>query len=303
MSEITAAEILDETAEIVEETTAFDQLNILLESIEQHPEEAVRNHVRALVYTLLDLHHEALKRIVEIVSAQTASEQILQEFSGDEVVQAVLMVHELMAQPLETRVENALEIARGQLKIYGADVELVEVKNSVAKLRILGGSSTVNVSTTLLKAEIEHALHEHTPDLLNVEYEDTIAPVRPAKLVQIMPRQTVQDLSATKEFYMPIIRHDQVPDNNLRVVETGGINLLLCNVAGTIYAFQNHCAEGGFPLDESVLENGVLTCPCHGYQFDVRQKGRSLNDSNLRLTALRMRVENDVVKVALPKEV
>ncbi len=303
MSEIIAAEILDETAEIVEETTAFDQLNILLESIEQHPEEAVRNHVRALVYTLLDLHHEALKRIVEIVSAQTASEQILQEFSGDEVVQAVLMVHELMAQPLETRVENALEIARGQLKIYGADVELVEVKNSVAKLRILGGSSTVNVSTTLLKAEIEHALHEHTPDLLNVEYEDTIAPVRPAKLVQIMPRQTVQDSSATKEFYMPIIRHDQVPDNNLRVVETGGINLLLCNVAGTIYAFQNHCAEGGFPLDESVLENGVLTCPCHGYQFDVRQKGRSLNDSNLRLTALRMRVENDVVKVALPKEV
>jgi nitrite reductase/ring-hydroxylating ferredoxin subunit/Fe-S cluster biogenesis protein NfuA len=302
MSEITAAEILDETAEIVEETTAFDQLNILLESIEQHPEEAVRNHVRALVYTLLDLHHEALKRIVEIVSAQTAGEKILQEFSGDEVVQAVLMVHELMAQPLETRVENALEIARGQLKIYGSDVELVEVKNSVARLRILGGSSTVNVSTTILKAEIEHALHEHTPDLLNVEYEDTIAPVRPPKLVQILPRKPVQ-MTAANEYYIAVIRVDQVPENALRVVETGGINLLLCDVAGTIYAFQNHCAEGGFPLDESVLENGVLTCPCHGYQFDVRQKGRALTDAHLRLESLPMRVENEVVKVALPKEV
>ena len=301
MSETRAAEIVDETAEVVEETTAFDQLNILLESIEQHPEEAVRNHVRALVYTLLDLHHGALQRITEIVSAQPTGEKILQEMNDDELVQAVLMVHELMTQPLETRIENALEIARGQLKIYGADVELVEVKNSVARLRILGGSSTVNVSTTILKAEIEHALHEHTPDLLNVEYEDTIAPVRPPKLVQILPRKPVQ-MTGANEYYIAVIRVDQVPENALRVVETVGINLLLCDVAGTIYAFQNHCAEGDAPLDESVLEDGILTCPCHAYQFDVRQKGRSLTDSDLRLEALPLKVENDVVKVALPKE-
>ena len=177
--------------EIEEETTAFDQLNILLESIEQHPEEAVGNHVRALVYTLLDLHHGALQRITEIVSAQPTGKEILQEMNDDELVQAVLMVHDLMAQPLEARIEHALEFARKQLKSYGADVELVEVKNGVARLKLLGGASTANVSTTILKAEIEHALHQHTPDLLNVEYEDTIAPVRPPKLVQILPLRPV----------------------------------------------------------------------------------------------------------------
>ena len=102
---------------------------------------------------------------------------------------------------------------------------------------------------------------------------------------------------------MPIIRADQVPANELRVVETGGINLLLCNVAGTIYAFQNACAEGKLPLAQSLLEDGVLTCSCHGYQFDVRQKGRGVTHSELRLEALPMRVENEVIKVALPKEV
>jgi nitrite reductase/ring-hydroxylating ferredoxin subunit len=137
--------------------------------------------------------------------------------------------------------------------------------------------------------------------LLNVEYEDLIAPSRPPKLVQILPRQSIQDRSS-KEFFMPIIRADQVPDNGLRVVETGGINLLLCNVAGTIYTFQNHCAEGSLPLDQSVLEDGILTCPCHGYQFELRQKGRSLTNLDLRLEALPMKVENEVVKVALPKE-
>ena len=290
------------TTEIIEETTAFDQLNILLESIEQHPEEAVRNHVRALVYTLLDLHHGALQRITEIVAAQPTGEKILQEMNDDELVQAVLMVHDLMAQPLEKRIENALEIAREQLKIYGADVELVSVKNGVAGLKLFGGASTANVSTSILKAEIERALHEHTPDLLNVEYEDLIAPSRPVKLVQIQSRQPAQKASSN-EFFMPIIRADQVPHNELRVVETGGINLLLCNVAGTIYAFQNACAEEKLSLEQSLLEDGVLTCPCHGFQFDVRQRGRCLTDLDLRLEALPMRVENEVVKVALPKEV
>ncbi|CAN5678456.1 hypothetical protein BH24ACI3_BH24ACI3_05580 [soil metagenome] len=287
--------------EIDVETTAFDQLEVLLESIEQHPEEAVRNHVRALAYTLLDLHHAALKRIIEIVSAQPDGERIVREFSSDELVKAVLMVHELMAQPLETRIENALEIAREQMKIYGADVELVEVKNGTARLKLFGGSQTANVSTSILKAEVEHALHEHTPDLLDVEYEDMIAPLRPVKLVQILTRSPAKG-PESNEFYMPIIRADQIPDNNLRVVELAGINLLLCNVAGTIYSFQNACASGALSLTESVMDDGVLTCPCHSFRFDIRQKGRCLDDPNLGLHALAMRIENDVVKVALAKE-
>ena len=287
---------------ITEESTAFDQLNILLESIEQHPEEAVRNHVRALVYTLLDLHHGAFKRILEIVSEQPESERILDELNRDELVQAVLMVHDLMTQPLETRIENALEIAREQLKIYGADVELVEVKNSEARLRLIGSASTANVSSSMLKAEIEIALREHTPDLLNVEYEDTIASAPPpVKLVQILPRKT--EMTNTRaENLMPIIRADQVPENDFRVVETGGINLLLCNVAGTFYAYENECGHEKLSLETALLEGGVMTCPWHGYQFDVRQKGRCLTDPALSLKALPMRVENNVVKVALPKE-
>lgn len=290
------------TSDIADGATAFDQLNILLESIEQHPEEAVRNHVRALVYTLLDLHHGALQRIVEIISAQPEGERIMQELSGDEIVQAVLMVHELMSQPLETRIENALEIAREQLKIYGADVELVEVKNGAARLKLFGGSSTANVSTSILKAEIEHALREHTPDLLDVEYEDMIAPLAPVNLVQIGSRKPSKEDLAPNEFFMPVIRADQITDNGLTVVELGGINLLLCNVAGTNYAFQNACAQEKLPLGESLLKDGILTCPCHGHQYDVRQKGRSVNNADLRLASLSLRVENNVVKVALPAE-
>ncbi len=296
---------MDEAAvEIVEETTAFEQLNILLESVEQHPDEQVRNHVRALVYTLLDLHHGALQRIVEIVSVQPDGDATLQELVRDELVQAVLMVHELLPYSLEERIENALETAREQLRTYGAGVEIVSVNNGVALLKLMGSSATANVSTSILKAEIEHAVHAVAPDLLDIEYEDTIArlpDVKPVNLVQILPRKTTEKVSS-KYTLMPVIRADQVPINELRIVEAGDINLLMCNVAGTIYAFQNSCAQNSLSLEKGLLEGGILTCPCHGHQYDVRQGGRCLTESSLRLESLTVKMQGNVVKVALPKE-
>ena len=295
---------MDEAAvEIVEEPTAFEQLNILLESVEQHPDEQVRNHVRALVYTMLDLHHGALQRIVEIVSVQPDGDATLQELVRDELVQAVLMVHELLPYSIEERIEKALETAREQLRTYGAGVEIVSVNNGVALLKLMGSSATANVSTSILKAEIEHAVHAVAPDLLDIEYEDTIArlpDVKPVNLVQILPRKTTEKVSS-KYTLMPIIRADQVPINELRIVETGEINLLMCNVAGTIYAFQNACAHENLSLEKGLLEGGILTCPCHGHQFDVRQRGRCVTEPSLRLEPLTVKLENNVVKVALPK--
>jgi len=290
--------------EIVEETTAFEQLNILLESVEQHPDEQVRNHVRALVYTMLNLHHGALQRIVEIVSVQPDGEATLQELVRDELVQAVLMVHELLPYSLQERIENALETAREQLRTYGAGVEIVSVNNGVALLKLMGSSATANVSTSILKAEIEHAVHAVAPDLLDIEYEDTIArlpDVKPVNLVQILSRKTTEKVSS-KYTLMPVIRADQIPINELRIVEAGDINLLMCNVAGTIYAFQNSCAQNSLSLEKSLLEGGILTCPCHGHQYDVRQGGRCLTDSSLRLESLTLKMQGNVVKVALPKE-
>lgn len=284
-----------------EEINPFDQLNLLLESIEQHPEEQVRNHVRALVYTMLDLHHTALQRIVEIVGSAQNGKEILGEFSNDDFVKAILLAHDLMPEPLQTRIENALENARKNLKNYDADVELLGIKDGVAHLKLMAGAAAANISTALLKGEIETALHEFTPDLLNIQYEEFIDSPKPVKLVQIQPRR--EKTAESNQKYLPLLKTGEVPNNDLRIVEFGDLNVLLCNVAGTIYAFQNRCPHQNLSLKNGLLEGGVLTCPWHGYQFDVRQNGRCLTNPALKLESMPMKVENDVVKVVLPLEV
>jgi len=46
--------------------------------------------------------------------------------------------------------------------------------------------------------------------------------------------------------------------------------IALFNVDGTFYAIDNICLHRGGPLGEGELEGCVVTCPWHGWQYDVK---------------------------------
>ena len=54
-----------------------------------------------------------------------------------------------------------------------------------------------------------------------------------------------------------------------RVVSANGANIALFNVNGQFHAIDNTCPHRGGPLGEGFLDNTVVTCPWHGWQFDV----------------------------------
>jgi nitrite reductase/ring-hydroxylating ferredoxin subunit len=62
---------------------------------------------------------------------------------------------------------------------------------------------------------------------------------------------------------------DVPPGKGLRV-EAGGQEIGLVNLDGQIHAFNPVCLHMGGPLDEGEIENGILVCPWHGWEYDVR---------------------------------
>ena len=52
--------------------------------------------------------------------------------------------------------------------------------------------------------------------------------------------------------------------------EVDGLPVALANVAGTIYAFSDSCRHAGGPLSSGVLRDDVVTCPWHGWAYNVR---------------------------------
>ena len=65
-------------------------------------------------------------------------------------------------------------------------------------------------------------------------------------------------------------------DGQLRCFEdVGSDGIVVCRVAGELYALDDNCSHADTPLSEGRLRGFGLTCPLHGASFDVRDGSHS----------------------------
>ena len=95
-----------------------------------------------------------------------------------------------------------------------------------------------------------------------------------------------------------VARVEDVPPGTTKVVEAGDRKLALANVAGRFYATQNECAHLKGPLGDGLLDGFVITCPWHGWQYDVRT-GENEFDRAITVETFDVTVEAGYVKVAV----
>jgi nitrite reductase/ring-hydroxylating ferredoxin subunit len=169
-----------------------------------------------------------------------------------------------------------------------------------------------------LQAEIERALAEAVPDLSGVEVEgmaeqleatakaaallgSVIKPrddtAQPAKLVQIKRPQPAAGEGAV---WVPVVRSLGFDEGKFTLVRHAEIDVLVCKIGGEFRAYRNACVEGGRAMDDALFETPMLTCSCHGHSYDLR-RGHCVEKPELRLASLPAKVEDDKVKVALPR--
>ena len=90
---------------------------------------------------------------------------------------------------------------------------------------------------------------------------------------------------------------DLPPGKAKQVVAQGAV-LALYNVGGTVYATDGTCLHRGGPLGEGDLDGRIVTCPLHGWTYDVTS-GQSHVNPMARLRTFRVVVEDGEVKVDL----
>ena len=82
------------------------------------------------------------------------------------------------------------------------------------------------------------------------------------------------------------------------VAEVNGKTLAIFNVDGTFHAIDNACIHRGGPLGEGDVEGSVVTCPWHGWKFDVTT-GTCLANPSTKVERYEVQVEGTDVKVLL----
>lgn len=89
-----------------------------------------------------------------------------------------------------------------------------------------------------------------------------------------------------------------IPAGSIKEVQVGGKPVALANVGGKFYAIDNTCLHRGGPLGQGFLEGSVVTCPWHGWQFDVTS-GKAVMNPNAGVGCLRTEVQDGEVYVDL----
>ena len=98
--------------------------------------------------------------------------------------------------------------------------------------------------------------------------------------------------------FVTVARVEDVPPGELRTVRAGDEEIALAHVDGAFYATQAACIHLQGPLGQGWLDGTVLTCPWHGWQYDVRT-GENEFDRAIRLRTYEVRVEDGNVRVAV----
>ena len=70
---------------------------------------------------------------------------------------------------------------------------------------------------------------------------------------------------------------DDIPAGEGREFVVGGRIVAMFNVDGTFHAMDGICPHAGGPLAKGQLRQNVVTCPWHGWQFDVTTGQHCLN--------------------------
>jgi len=70
--------------------------------------------------------------------------------------------------------------------------------------------------------------------------------------------------------YVTLARVEEIPPGHTRMVQVGSCLILLVNDRGGFYALQGLCGHQNLPLAGGKVWQGVLDCPWHHFQYDIR---------------------------------
>lgn len=88
--------------------------------------------------------------------------------------------------------------------------------------------------------------------------------------------------------YTPIAKLHELYDGYRRVLRHGGREWLLLQEAGQVYLIANRCPHMDAPLHKASIHNGLLRCPLHRMEFDLRS-GKPLGSAAVCVASLEFR--------------
>jgi len=98
--------------------------------------------------------------------------------------------------------------------------------------------------------------------------------------------------------FVKVAEKRDLTEGSGRVVSVEGRSIALFRVKDEYFALANVCLHRGGPLGEGSLNGSTITCPWHGWKFDVRT-GSFTVIPTLKVTTYKVKEQNGSVMVEI----
>lgn len=144
-----------------------EHIEELVRRVELLPDAFSRNAAIELVQAVMALHRDTLDRVMQIATAPEA-DATLRALASDDLVSAVLAMHSLHPDDLETRIRRMVEKLQFHFDSRGAGVALIELNEQMVRIRYTGSRPG---SGPAAKKTIEEAIYQAAPEITSVLVE------------------------------------------------------------------------------------------------------------------------------------
>jgi len=269
-----------------------ERIEQLLAEITSLASPPAAERVDTLVRLIVQLYGEGLTRMVEHLASEPGTGAVRRRWLADEVVSALLLLHDLHPQDLATRVAAALERVRPYLGSHGGDVALVRVDPATrtAYLRMTGSCDGCPSSAVTVKLAIEGAVKESAPEIAHLQIEGA-APTGDGRADATPPMS--DDVS-----WITLLDSGDIRAGTSAGRIVNGAPIVVCRVDTELYAYDDRCMGCDAPLGGGPLDGAVLECRACGRRYDVRRAGRSVEDGHVHLAPVPLLQDASGVRVA-----
>ncbi|MGH3904446.1 MAG: NifU family protein [Pseudonocardiaceae bacterium] len=237
------------------------------------------------------VHRAGLMTIVRRMRQDERASKLLFELVDDPVVHLLLSLHGIIRPDLMTDARHVLDGMRPSLQSHGGDVELVQVDDGVAYVRLQGACNGCSMASVTMRKGVEEALVSNITAINSVE----VLPNEPA--TTLIPLGALRVGPPPDESWVRTSPVEEVPEGEITLMELVGSSgqeteVIVLRLDGRLIAYLNACAHQGLPLDAAILDTDAqtLTCPWHGYCFDATS-GACMSAPGAQLEQLPLRVD------------
>ncbi len=174
-----------------------EQIERRVQRVNDLEDEGARTAALELMQSLMDLHGEAMARIVEVLSdTGDAGRNSLAALGSDPLLCGLMVLYGVHPLSLEERVARAMEKVRPQVQKQGGKVELLDVSDSLVRVSISSTGNGCHSSPDALKSAAEQAIREAAPEVIDFVAEGVASSA--SGFVPITTIQPMAEISALK---------------------------------------------------------------------------------------------------------